>query len=197
MISRRILCALAFAATFGTLGAAQEAAPDIAHRAFPEGRDFCFARAYDAKHLAAHPRQIVASLQVMGRNAWLAEPQSGNVHATLVAVFRDKTKPLVMHGACWRDDQTQNVRCKFVPKTNPDILEIGIQGTLPKPDVLRAEIGGDWKTVRRGLEPNYFGDVTTDDAVFLLARRPASACAFPAGFWTAKGPTKKMLEQLP
>lgn len=193
----RPLSALAIVALFSATAAAQEAVPDIAHRAFPEGRDFCFARAYDAKHLAARPRQIVRSLQVMGRNAWLAEPRSGNVHATLVAVFRDRAKPLVMHGACWRGDDAEKLQCKFVPKENPDILEITIQGTMPKADTLRAEIGGDWKTVRRGQEPTYFGGVTTDDALFLLVRRPASVCAFPAGFWTAKGPTRKFMEQVP
>ncbi|MDB5599976.1 MAG: hypothetical protein JWN71_2020 [Xanthobacteraceae bacterium] len=194
---RRRLHALTLLAAFSTAAIAQDSVPNAAHRAFPEGSDFCFARAYDVKHLAAHPRQIVTSLQIMGRNAWLADPVSGSVHATLVAQFRDRAKSLVMHGACWRGDEAEKLQCKFVPKGNPDILEIGIQGTLPKPDVLRAEIGGDWKTVRRGLEPTYYDGVTTDDTTFLLNRRPASACAFPAGFWTAKGPTKKFMEQVP
>jgi hypothetical protein len=193
----RPLSALAILAFFSMPAIAQVAGPDIAHRAFPEGGDFCFARAYAAKHLAAHPRQIVASLQVMGRNAWLAEPRTGTVFASLVATFRDGAKPLVLHGACWQSDDANKLRCKFVPKQNQDILEIGISGTLPQPDQLRAEIGGDWKTVRRGREPTHFDGMTTDDAVFVLARHPASACAFPTGFWTAKGPTRKMLEQLP
>jgi hypothetical protein len=193
----RLISASAIFALFPAIAAAQQAVPDIAHRAFPQGRDFCFARAYEAKHLAAHPRQIVASLQVMGRNAWMAEPRTGSVFASLVATFRDGAKPLVLHGACWQADEADKLRCKFVPKQNQDILEIGILGTLPQPDQLRAEIGGDWKTVRRGREPTHHGGVTTDDATFLLVRRPTTVCTFPAGFWTMKGPTKKMMEQLP
>jgi hypothetical protein len=167
------------------------------------GADFCFNRSYDRQHLAAHPRQIIASLQVMGRNAWRATPNAGGgVYATLVARFRDTARPLVMHGRCFfsepEDRESGKLNCKFFHDAMPDTLSQEPELEWPDADSMRFTAGGDWTVIRARKEPaGSYGEITTDDKVFVLRRSAPSTCPFPKGFWTAKGPTKKLIGFLP
>ena len=167
------------------------------------GADFCFSRTYDQKHLAAHPRQIVRALAVMGRNAWLAEPVSGGgVYATMVARFRDTPRPLVMHGKCFfepNEVKPPGLQCKFFHHALPDILSQEPSMTWPDPDTMHFAAGGDWKAIRARKEPppDGYGTITTDDKTFLLKRRAAKTCPFPTGLWTSKGPSKTFMGFLP
>src|SRR5690348_3652270 len=74
--------------------------------AIQRGADFCFSRQYDEKHLRRNPKQLVTSVQFMGRDAWRTHFSSdGNLDVSLRVKFRDTSKELLLNGTCWRDDE--------------------------------------------------------------------------------------------
>lgn len=167
------------------------------------GEDFCFARIYDAKHLAAHPKQIVSSIEIMGRNAWKGPQMHANgLYASLQVRFRDTAKLLVMQGVC-RAAEGQpagqaSLTCKFFPDRLQDVLASQIRMEWPRAGVTRITASGDWKVLRNGKEPDgEYGVITTDDRTFDLERRNASSCNFSKIFWSAKGATKALIQMLP
>jgi|GEM_PF-2607565 len=166
------------------------------------GEDFCFARSYDAKHLATHPKQIVSSIEIMGRNAWKGT-QANGLYASLQVRFRDTAKPLLMQGICRVAEGQPAVQapltCKFFPDRLQDVLASQIRMEWPRDGLTRIITAtGDWKVLRSGKEPDgEYSTVTTDDHTFDLERRNASFCNVSKIFWSAKGATKALIEMLP
>lgn len=196
MFKAVVLLALAAAAT-------SEAQAQTVTLPIKPGEDFCFARTYDARHLAAHPKQIVSSIAIMGRNAWKDGGAHANaLYASLQIRFRDTGKLLAMNGVCYRSENqntdSATVTCKFFLGKMQDVLASQLRITWPHPHMMHVTASGDWKVLRRGKEPDGdYGAITTDDRTFDLERRDASSCSFSKIFWTARGPTKALIERLP
>ena len=167
------------------------------------GEDFCFARTYDTNHLATHPKQIVSSIEIMGRNAWKGTQAHANgLYVSLQVRFRDTAKPLLMQGICRVAEGQPAVQapltCKFFPDRLQDVLASQIRMEWPRDGLTRITATGDWKVLRSGKEPDgEYGTITTDDRTFDLERRNASSCIFSKIFWSAKGATKALIETLP
>lgn len=166
------------------------------HALVPEGADFCFRRSFGAAHLAGHPRQVVSSLRIMGRNAWL--DGSGALNATAVATFRDRSRPLDLYGRCFeRDEKPGLLRCSFVPGAFQDVLGQRIELEAAG-ETVRATASADWLVLRAGKEPDGpYGPPATDDRIFLLAREPLAACKPSKALWGRKGATPRLLGKLP
>jgi hypothetical protein len=179
-------------------GAIATAQDRLDFKPVPPGSDFCVARTYDVAHFSAHPKQIISSIQIMGRNAWRAVPRDGTMMASLVVSFRDTAKPLVMAGRCARDETNapDTLRCKFVLDTLQDSLGQRIRLEWTGADAA-ARADADWKVLRARKEPNGPYPPSTDDANFLLRKTDIAACRFPAGHWTQSGPTQTFIGLLP
>jgi len=181
------------------LGSGASLAETREHALVPEGADFCFSRTYDAAHLARHKRQVVSSLRIMGRNAWLSSPGlHASLYASAVVTFRDRKRPLELYGRCVeRDRKPGLLRCSFVPGAFQDVLVqvIELEGAG---ESVKASPSADWLVVRAGKEPDGpYGRPATDDAVFHLERRKLAACSPPARLWSPKGATPELIGKLP
>lgn len=163
------------------------------------GADFCLARIYGARHLTAHPHQLVSAIRIMGRDAWrLGRADVGQVVATARISFRDRRKPLDLYGRCFvSPDRHDALRCDFVPDAYQDVL--GQRITLRAEGArVKAMAAADWLVIRAGREPDGpYGRPRTDDAEFVLERRPFSACAPSRKDWTRAGPSAALIERLP
>ncbi|HRJ68387.1 MAG TPA: hypothetical protein PK812_02175 [Beijerinckiaceae bacterium] len=193
--------------TLAVTAAAAHEAPDL-DRMFPVGGDFCFARAYDAAHMAKHPRQVVRAIQVMGRNAHRTAAAPGetaqertvpglNVRASLRVTFRDgavRDWP----GTCHEDGDLPGhpAVCRFVPARNPDTLEFGLRLKRTGAAV-DAVAFGDIGRFRRALDEGSDRRRDSDDRVFRLHASTSATCAFPAKYWSARGATRALEIALP
>ena len=179
----------------------------------PRGAEFCLSRQYDEGHLRQNPKQLVTSIQFMGRNAWrthfiseanldLFEDDSSNLDVSVQVRFRDTSKELVMTGSCWpvdKDEGGPGLRCKFRPYPT-DFADMIGQGLYLK-DLgkgrIEARATSDWKVVRVNKEPESYAKAAAEDRLFILSVSHPSACNFPRKLWSKKGPTKTFTETLP
>ena len=186
--------------------AAQE--PVVAlDRTFPIGSDFCFARRYDAAHLAAHPRQTIRTITVMGRNAHRTAANPGataeertvsgfNVRASLRITFRDGVTR-EWPGTCHEDDARAgyDVVCRFIPPRNADMLEFALRlkrdGTEIQ-SMTDTDIS-DFRAMRDDPAPG----VRSDDKAFALSARKPATCIYSTRYWTTKGATGALEAALP
>lgn len=111
-------------AAFLTLTNAAAATESATHNLVQEGTDFCFTRSYSAAHLAAHPRQLVSSIRIMGRNAWRGDVvPNAELVATAVVTFRDRKAPLELYARCFEFKEKPGItQCGFVPGEFQDVL---------------------------------------------------------------------------
>ncbi len=168
-------------------------------RLVDEGADFCFRRGYDAAHRATHPRQLVTSMKILGRNAWRGpEGHSSGLVATAVVTFADRKTPLDLYGRCHEPDGSPgSLRCAFVPGAFQDVLGQTIVLERAGPAV-KATASSDWLVVRAGREPDgVYGPPKSDDRVFLLERSPIAACAPSPALWSERGARPALRERLP
>lgn len=197
----RILRHAARAACLAGLCATVTAAAEEPNRrpVVEAGAAFCLTRAYDRGHLAGHPRQLVASIRIMGRNAWRVDGEdTARLIATATVTFRDRAKPLQLYGQCFEKDETPGaLKCGFVPATFQDVLgqTLVLQAAG---DRVRATASADWRVIRAGREPDgAYGGPGADDAVFLLDRAPFSACAPSRRDWGPEGATPALRAKVP
>ena len=183
-------------ATIATAALAEE---PRRHVMVETGADFCIMRDYGAAHMASHPRQLVTSLRIMGRNAWRGQVVSDKeLFATARVTFRDRKEPLSLYGRCFEnDDEPGLMKCSFVPGEFQDVLGQVVR-LRHEGGRIKATVSSDWTVIRAGKEPDGpYGKPKSDDATFLLDRRPIEACGPSPEEWNADGPTPALLEKLP
>lgn len=167
------------------------------HAVIAPGSDFCLTRRYDAKHLKAHPRQLISEIRITGRNAWRGENMPSGLYATATIRFRDQKKPLALYGRCHDVEGAPALKCDFVPAAFQDVLGQTLRLEAVG-DQVRAAASADWQVIRAGKEPDGpYGPPISDDVTFILDRAPHAACAQEKAMWTSKGPTPALVERLP
>ncbi len=180
-------------------------------RMFPIGSDFCMSRSYSAQHMATHPRQVIKSITLMGRNAHrkAAEPGEGklertvsgfNVRASLRVTFRDGKPAREWPGTCRQDEVLPGyaVFCAFIPHRNVDSVEFSL-GLRKSGEAFQAITQTDIAAFRKADEDTGNGPrgVLSDDTYFVLQAIKAPACSYSPRYWPKKGATRALEEHLP
>lgn len=138
----------------------------------------CFVRAYDAEHLAKHPKQKVAAIKLLVSAENPPDEKVTNYSFRLGVKFRDRSGLFDSSGTCNH----------MIPEDAPDEIRFGcgvdcdgggIQTALAKDDksaVVRLERVRIWKTSKPDDETTDL-EAGTDDRVFRLDRVDNKECA--------------------
>jgi len=161
-----------------TCGASAAAAADIYAKYFADadGGRVCYARYYDAAHLAAHPRQTVRRIMVDYDRRMHEDADPENTAAKFIAGIGFMLK----HSGGW---YTQELFCKTAGGYFDCYLDAdgGSIRLIPNRDALRLQVigggGGTDSIVVEGASGfGKFGAPGSDDRAFILPRADRERC---------------------
>ncbi len=170
---RFVLGAVVTAALLTAAPATAQDKPTV-QQLLPRDVSFCFARDYDARHLASNPAQQVMHIRVGARAGW-------NVHGQRDLPYHDITISLVVRTRAAARTGVMLASCTDYPETNEPGAERGLHCSLVCAGdkvVLDARDAGTLILRNRGLRAGCRGPRIGGgaDAVFHLRRQPLSVC---------------------
>jgi hypothetical protein len=160
---------------------------------FKEDEAFCFGRDYDAAHLAANPKQLVASLRV-GRldPATEKEPDSVykwwwyNVKLSVSLKLKTGSKAAATHYSCYPEESSWGCRREPTSDTPSACTDRNIQLVRGPGDEILVQNRNSGLPIDKECETAPTGEqyptkplTRSDDKTFRLSRMPIEACRAP------------------